>query len=195
VFLQLYRIPFDVAGSWRGERRALHVTNLALACLFIGLGLAIGFGRVLAVQLPIIVVASILGVWLFSVQHRFEHTLWVHDANWSFTEGALRGSSYLRLPRILQWFTGNIGFHHIHHLNPRIPNYRLEDCHGTIGGMKAAPILTLRTSHHDAPLRAVGWRPGRMVKFCDIRDSPPVVPNCGIAGQHFGPTRASILLR
>ena len=72
-------------------------------CLFIGLGLAIGFGRVLAVQLPIIVVASILGVWLCSVQHRFEHTLWVHDANWSFTEGALRGSSYLRLPRILQW--------------------------------------------------------------------------------------------
>jgi omega-6 fatty acid desaturase (delta-12 desaturase) len=92
------------------------------------------------------VVASIIGVWLFSVQHRFEHTLWVHDANWSFTEAALRGSSYLRLPRILQWFTGNIGFHHIHHLNPRIPNYRLEDCHGMISGMEAAPILTLRTA-------------------------------------------------
>jgi omega-6 fatty acid desaturase (delta-12 desaturase) len=129
------------------------------------LGLAIGFGRVLAVQLPIMVVASILGVWLFSVQHRFEHTLWAHDANWSFTEAALRGSSYLRLPRILQWFTGNIGFHHIHHLNPRIPNYRLEDCHGTIGGMEAAPILTLRTAI--GTLRYALWDENlrRMVRF------------------------------
>src|ERR1044071_711230 len=92
------------------------------------------------------IVASLLGVWLYSVQHRFEHALWAQDANWSFTEAALRGSSCLRLPRILEWFTGNIGFHHIHHLNPRIPNYRLEDCHGMISGMEAAPILTLRTA-------------------------------------------------
>jgi len=165
VFLLLYRIPFDAAGSWRHERRALHVTNLALACLFTGLGLAVGFGRVLAVQLPIMIVASIFGVWLFSVQHRFEHTLWVHDANWSFTEAALRGSSYLRLPRILQWFTGNIGFHHIHHLNPRIPNYRLEDCHGAMDGMEAAPILTLRTAI--STLRYALWDENlrRMVRF------------------------------
>jgi omega-6 fatty acid desaturase (delta-12 desaturase) len=165
VFLLLYRIPFDAAKGWRRERRAVYVTNLALACLFAGLGLAIGFGRVLAVQLPIMVVASIIGVWLFSVQHRFEHTLWVHNANWSFTEAALCGSSYLRLPRILQWFTGNIGFHHIHHLNPRIPNYRLEDCHGMIRGMEAAPILTLRAAI--TTLRYALWDENlrRMVSF------------------------------
>jgi omega-6 fatty acid desaturase (delta-12 desaturase) len=165
VFLLLYRIAFDAAKGWNRERRAIHVTNLALVGLFGGLGFAIGFDRVLAVQLPIMVVASIIGVWLFSVQHRFERTLWVPDANWSFADAALRGSSHLRLPRILQWFTGNIGFHHIHHLNPRIPNYRLEDCHRRIGGLQSAPILTLRTAI--TTLRYALWDDdlGRMVKF------------------------------
>jgi omega-6 fatty acid desaturase (delta-12 desaturase) len=165
VFLLLYRIPFDAAKGWNHERRAIHVTNLALVGLFGGLGLAIGFDRVLAVQLPIMVFASIIGVWLFSVQHRFERTLWVSDADWSFAEAALRGSSHLRLPRILQWFTGNIGFHHIHHLNPRVPNYRLEDCHRTIGGLQSAPVLTLRTAI--TTLRYALWDDdlGRMVKF------------------------------
>jgi len=165
VFLLLYRIPFDAAKGWNHERRAIHVTNLALVGLFGGLGLAIGFDRVLAVQLPIMVFASIIGVWLFSVQHRFVRTLWVSDADWSFAEAALRGSSHLRLPRILQWFTGNIGFHHIHHLNPRIPNYRLEDCHRTIGGLQSAPVLTLRTAI--TTLRYALWDDdlGRMVKF------------------------------
>jgi omega-6 fatty acid desaturase (delta-12 desaturase) len=165
VFLLLYRVPFDAAKGWNHERRAIHVTNLALAGLFGGLGLAIGFDRVLAVQLPIMIVASIIGVWLFSVQHRFERTLWTSEANWTFAEAALRGASHLQLPRILQWFTGNIGFHHVHHLNPRIPNYRLEDCHRTIGGLQSAPMLTLRTAI--TTLRYALWDDelGRMVKF------------------------------
>ena len=99
------------------------------------------------------------------MQHRFERTLWVPDASWSFADAALRGSSHLRLPRILQWFTGNIGFHHIHPLNPRIPNYRLEDCHRRIAGLQSAPILTLRTAI--TTLRYALWDDdlGRMVKF------------------------------
>jgi acyl-lipid omega-6 desaturase (Delta-12 desaturase) len=143
VFLLLYRVPFDAAKEWRNERRAVYTTNLALICLAGGLGLVIGFGRVAAVQLPIMVVASIIGVWLFSIQHRFEHTLWASDADWSYAEAALRGSSHLRLPRILQWFSGNIGFHHAHHLNPRIPNYRLEECHNALPELQSAPVLTL----------------------------------------------------
>ena len=165
VFLLLYRVPFDAAKAWRRERRAVYVTNLLLAGLFGGLGLVIGFERVVAVQLPIMILASIVGVWLFSIQHRFERTLWVSEANWDFAEAALRGSSYLRLPRILQWFTGNIGFHHIHHLNPRIPNYRLEDCHGALEGVQAAPVLTLRTAI--TTLRYALWDEDlrRMVRF------------------------------
>lgn len=96
-----------------------------------------------AVQLPIMIIASIIGVWLFAVQHRFEATPWRRDGDWTFSIASLQGSSYLKLPRILQWFTGNIGFHHIHHLNPRIPNYRLQACHAAIRELHAVPSLSL----------------------------------------------------
>jgi acyl-lipid omega-6 desaturase (Delta-12 desaturase) len=165
VFFLLYRVPFDSAKGWRRERRAVYLTNIVLACLIGGLGLAIGFGRVATVQIPTMVVASIIGVWLFSIQHRFENTLWTTTADWSHVAASLRGSSHLRLPPILQWFSGNIGFHHAHHLNPRIPNYRLEECHNAVPDLQAAPTLTLvgaiTTLHHtlwDEELR-------RMVPF------------------------------
>jgi hypothetical protein len=114
-----------------------------LAALLGGLGVCLGYGRVVEVQLPIMTLASIAGVWLFSVQHRFEHVLWAGDDNWSFTAASLKSASYLHLPRILQWFTGNIGFHHVHHMNPRIPNYRLEECHNASGLLQSVPKLTL----------------------------------------------------
>jgi omega-6 fatty acid desaturase (delta-12 desaturase) len=165
LFLFLYRVPFDVATEWRRERRTVYVTNIVLAGLIGGLGLAIGFDRVAAVQLPVMVVASIIGVWLFSIQHRFEGTWWATDAEWSYAAAALHGSSHLRLPRILQWFTGNIGFHHAHHLNPRIPNYRLEECHNALPDLHDAPILTLGSAI--TTLRHALWddQLGRMVRF------------------------------
>jgi len=146
VFVFLYRVPFDAAKGWRRERRAVYLTNLALAAFIGGLGLALGYGRVVAVQLPIMVIASIIGVWLFSIQHRFEQAQWMTEARWSFAAASLGGTSYLRLPRLLQWFTGNIGFHHVHHINPRIPNYRLEECHNADAGFQSAATLTLRTA-------------------------------------------------
>jgi acyl-lipid omega-6 desaturase (Delta-12 desaturase) len=146
VFVILYRVPFDAAKGWRRERRGVYLTNLALAVLIGSLGLALGYGRVAAVQLPIMVIASIVGVWLFSIQHRFEHGQWMPDASWSFAAASLAGTSHLRLPRLLQWFTGNIGFHHVHHIDPRIPNYRLEECHNADAGFQSASTLTLRTA-------------------------------------------------
>src|SRR5712671_3178256 len=143
VFIILYRTPFDAAKNWRRERYAVYLTNLALVTFFGGLGLALGYDRVVAVQLPVMVCASIVGVWLFSVQHRFEHALWAPEGSWDFTAAALRSTSYLHLPRILQWFTGNIGFHHVHHVNPRIPNYRLEECHNANVVLRSVPKLTL----------------------------------------------------
>jgi omega-6 fatty acid desaturase (delta-12 desaturase) len=152
LFILLYRTPFDRAKGWRRERRALYLTNIALAGFIGGLGLVLGYVRVVEVQLPIMIMASIAGVWLFSVQHRFEHALWASEGNWDFTAAALRGTSYLHLPRILQWFTGNIGFHHVHHVNPRIPNYRLEECHKANIVLRSVPKLTLR-----AALRALRY--------------------------------------
>lgn len=143
VFIVLYRTPFDAGKNWRRERNTLYLTNLALAALIGGLGLVLGYGHVAAVQLPTMIFASIVGVWLFSIQHRFEHALWVPDDSWDFARAALRSTSHLHLPRVLQWFTGNIGFHHVHHVNPRIPNYRLEECHRVNAKLQSAPRLTL----------------------------------------------------
>lgn len=143
IFLLLYRFPFDTPAGWRRERRSLHLTNLALLAIYGGLGWAFGFGAVALVQGPPVVIGAMAGVWIFSVQHRFERALWAHQEAWNSVSAALEGSSYLKLPRILQWFSGNIGFHHVHHLNSHIPNYRLEACHNAIPALQRAHVVTL----------------------------------------------------
>jgi omega-6 fatty acid desaturase (delta-12 desaturase) len=153
VFLLLYRLSFDTPKTARKERRSVRLTNLALAVALVGLALVLGWGPVLLVQLCVMVLASIAGVWLFSVQHRFEGVEWMRDPDWTPLRASLQGSSYLRLPRLLQWFTGNIGFHHVHHLLPRVPNYRLQECHEALLA-SAGAVRTL--SFWDA-LRAPGY--------------------------------------
>ena len=142
IFLLLYRLPFDAPRNWRRERRSVMATNAALVLFLAGLCFALGWRAVALVEMPTIAVASIIGVWLFSVQHRFEEVLWARQEQWSQVQASLEGSSHLRLPRVLQWFTGNIGFHHIHHLSARVPNYRLEECHAARSEFQAATTLT-----------------------------------------------------
>ena len=165
VFLVLYRVPFDTPKSWRKERRSVYLTNVALACLLAALVLLFGPEQVLAVQLPIMVLASITGVWLFSVQHKFEASQWSRQQQWTAVNAALHGSSWLRLPRLLQWFTGSIGFHHVHHLLPRVPNYRLQACHAAGPAFANVTTLSLRDAFR-APSYAL-WdeAAGRMVRF------------------------------
>jgi len=165
IFMLLYRVPFDSAKGWWRERRAVFLTDFALIVVIGGLGHLLGYDRVAQVQLPIMVIASIAGVWLFSIQHRFENTLWSSGSAWSFNAAALYGSSHLDLPPILRWFTGNIGFHHVHHLNPRIPNYRLKECHEGAAILQTAPRLTLGAAI--GTLRYALWDEdiGRMVRF------------------------------
>jgi acyl-lipid omega-6 desaturase (Delta-12 desaturase) len=170
VFLLLYRIPFDTPKAWRREWASVFLTNIGLAALFTVLILLLGAGPVALVQLPTMAIAAILGVWIFSVQHRFEGAVWSRQKEWSATDAALLGSSYLKLPRIAQWFSGNIGFHHIHHLMPRVPNYRLEDCHRACAALASAvPSLTLMQALR-APAYAL-WdeEKARMVRFSDLR--------------------------
>jgi omega-6 fatty acid desaturase (delta-12 desaturase) len=144
IFLVLHRVPYDTPAAWRQERRSIHLTNLALFAMLGGLGLWLGFGSVALVLLATIVPASIIGVWLFSLQHLFDGAQWSRHAEWDPVAAAIEGSSFLRLPRVLQWSTGNIGFHHVHHLAPRIPNYRLEACHRAHPAFGAANVLRLR---------------------------------------------------
>lgn len=170
VFLLLYRLPFDMPKEWRRERRGVYLVNLALLSVFGVLGWFLGFANVVMVHLPIMILAAIFGVWLFSVQHRFEDTFWARQENWTSTSASLRGSSYLKLPRLLQWFSGNIGFHHIHHLNPMIPNYRLQKCHEANSALQTAPMLTLVDALK--AWRFVLWdqHKGQMVRFRDAVD-------------------------
>ncbi|MGD9091756.1 MAG: fatty acid desaturase [Anaerolineales bacterium] len=126
MFVIGYR--FSNSSSGRRERMSVYWTNLALLVIVVGLSLVIGWKAYVLVQLPIILIATSLGVWLFYVQHNFEGSYWVRHEQWDYANAGLKGSSYYKLPKVLQWFTGNIGFHHIHHLSPRIPNYNLEKC-------------------------------------------------------------------
>ena len=156
VFVLLYRVPFDTPRDWTRERWSVHATNAALVALFGILVVLLGWREVLLVHLPIMVVASILGVWLFSLQHRFETSRWLGRRDWSFVEAALDGSSYFRLPRVLHWLTGNIGFHHVHHLNPRVPNYRLRACHEAVHALRPVQALSLMRRSARAPAHFVG---------------------------------------
>ena len=117
------RIPVPKAG-WR-EKWSVHFTNLALLALFLSVGYFIGFGAVLAVQIPILIIGATIGVWLFYIQHQFEGATWSRNGIWQRDEAALAGSSHYDLPPVLRWFTANIGIHHVHHLSARIPFYRL----------------------------------------------------------------------
>jgi omega-6 fatty acid desaturase (delta-12 desaturase) len=170
VFLLLYRVPFDTPKDWTAERRSVWLTNLAIAALVVTLGLTLGFGAVALVQLPIIVVTTISGVWLFSVQHRFDDAHWLRQPEWSFQAAAMNGSSYLKLPKILQWSTGNIGFHHIHHLTPRVPNYRLEACYRSAPILNEQPPLTFTRALRGSTLTLWDEAEKKLVRFRDARE-------------------------
>jgi acyl-lipid omega-6 desaturase (Delta-12 desaturase) len=133
LFVVLQRIPKFRAPA--RERYSVYWTNLGLGVIAAGLIWVFGLKAYLIIQLTILMVAGSAGVWLFYVQHQFEGVYWERGEEWDYATAALKGSSFYKLPRIMQWFSGNIGFHHIHHLSPRIPNYHLEKCH------KAEPLF------------------------------------------------------
>lgn len=156
---------FMFTNSSRKEWASLHGTNLAIGSVAAFLILAIGLKALLLVYAPIMVVASSVGTWLFYVQHQYEHTYWVPDEEWDYTLAALKGSSYYKLPSVLRWFTGNIGFHHVHHLSPRIPNYMLKQCHDENSVFQQATVLTLASSLRTASLRLWDEETQRLVGF------------------------------
>ncbi len=171
VFVVLYRVPFDTPKAWSRERRSVYWTNFAILALLGSLALVVGLKQVLLVQVPVIMMASIIGVSLFALQHRFEGAVWARQKDWSVQSAALEGSSFFKLPRILQWFTGNIGFHHIHHLSPRMPNYRLEACHASVPALQTVRTLTWRDGLK--ALRLMLWDEAnqQMVRFADVRSA------------------------
>jgi omega-6 fatty acid desaturase (delta-12 desaturase) len=128
-FMLKHRLPLDVPWAWRREWNSVLLTNLGIATAALLAWQTIGIPQFLLVHLPITLISGSFGVFLFYVQHQFEDTYWREHPEWDFHAAGLKGSSYLVLPKVLQWFTANISLHHIHHVNSKIPNYRLPECY------------------------------------------------------------------
>jgi acyl-lipid omega-6 desaturase (Delta-12 desaturase) len=150
-------------------RRSVIWTNIALAVCVAGLCLLMGWKAFLLVQAPTVMLAGSAGIWLFYVQHQFEDAYWEGTSEWTYADAALRGSSYLKLPRMLQFFSGNIGLHHVHHLNARIPNYNLQRAHDESSIFDGVPVLTLRDGLHSVRLKLWDEDSGRLVTFAQAR--------------------------
>jgi acyl-lipid omega-6 desaturase (Delta-12 desaturase) len=150
-------------------RRSVIGTNIALA-VFVGLLCwLVGWEDFLLVQAPTLMLAGSAGIWLFYVQHQFEDAYWQESGDWSYADAALRGSSYLKLPKVLQFFSGNIGLHHVHHLNARIPNYNLQRAHDENAIFHSVPTLSLMDGMRAVRLKLWDERTGRMVSFAQVR--------------------------
>jgi acyl-lipid omega-6 desaturase (Delta-12 desaturase) len=185
---RLFRNPFVMFGlgpmwvvvleprvvSWstpRRLRRSTLGTDLALAAVIGGLCWLLGWQGFLIVQLPALMVTGSVGIWLFYVQHQFEDTYWQSSDSWRYEDAALKGSSYLKLPRILQFLTGNIGLHHVHHLSARIPNYNLQAAHDDTPALHAVPTISLRDGLRATRLKLWDETQGKLVGFAAARAS------------------------
>ena len=169
--IYLPRLPaaLPACQSQPAERRSVHWMNLAILAVAAALSSVFGIATYLLIQLTIVIVGGGVGVWLFYVQHQFEDAYWERDEEWDYTPAALAGSSYYKLPRILQWFSGNIGFHHIHHLSSRIPNYNLERCHHADPLFQEVRPLTLLSSLKSLNLHLWDEEQGKLVGFGHLR--------------------------
>ncbi len=166
---------FPKPSDEKRELISIHGTNFALAGIVAGMMALLGWKTYLLVQVPVIVLATIAGVWLFYVQHNYEGTYWERHDTWDYTTAAFYGSSFYRLPAVLQWFSGNIGFHHIHHLSPRIPNYLLAKCYRENPIFHVRP-LTLRSSLRSLHLRLWSEERGQMVGFAALKPAGAAAP-------------------
>jgi len=169
LFVFVLKPRFVPGGSRPRVRNSVLATNLALALIVAALCLTIGWRDYLLVQGPVFAVSGAIGIWLFYVQHQFEDTYWQDHGVWRYDHAALVGSSYLKLPGVLRFFTGNIGFHHVHHLSVGIPNYNLQAAHNGTDRLQMVRPLTLRQGLRATRLKLWDERRGRLVTFREAR--------------------------
>jgi omega-6 fatty acid desaturase (delta-12 desaturase) len=169
VFVFVIRQRFASSNASPRERHSVWWMNFALLVYAGSMSWLFGLWPYLFIQTVAWMVAGATGIWLFYVQHQFEHAYWERGSEWDYTAAALQGSSYYKLPRILQWLSGNIGFHHIHHLSPRIPNYNLQRCHEADPVFQRVPAITLRSSLKSLKFRLWDEAARKLVGFSRMR--------------------------
>jgi len=165
LFLFVFRQRFVSPGAKRRERISVWTMNLAVVALAAGLISIFGFWPWLIIQVIVTSISGTCGVWLFYVQHQFEDAYWERSEDWDYTAAAMQGSSFYKLPKVLQWFSGNIGFHHIHHLSPRIPNYNLERCHRSDPMFTEIEPMSLRSSLKSLSFRVWDEKAKKLISF------------------------------
>ena len=160
-FIPEFSKQADLKSYWKSSM----ATNLALLAGFGSIGAAIGFATLATIYLPVLFLTSIIGGWLFFIQHQFEAPFWEIDEDWNYNEAALMSSSYYVMPKVLQWFTGNIGLHHVHHLNANIPNYKLQACVDAHPDLQTMNRITLKESLKSIPLALWDESTKKLVSF------------------------------
>ena len=170
LFLIIQRIPSK--GAKKRELNSVIFTNVAIAAIITVMSLTLGFHNYLLIQLPVIIMAASAGMWLFYVQHQYEDVYWSRHQIWDLTRSGLEGSSYYKLPKVLQWIVGNIGLHHIHHVKANIPNYNLQRCYDEVSALQAVTPLTLRKSIKSLWLNLWDEQRQKLVSFRSIRMQP-----------------------
>jgi omega-6 fatty acid desaturase (delta-12 desaturase) len=170
LFLIIQRFPSQ--GAKKRERNSVIYTNLAILAIIVVMSLALGFKNYLLIQLPIIIMAASAGMWLFYVQHQYEDVYWARQRSWDLTSSGLEGSSYYKLPKVLQWIVGNIGLHHIHHVRANIPNYNLQRCYDEVPALQTVTPLTIRKSLKSLWLNLWDEQKQKLVSFRSIKRLP-----------------------
>ena len=171
AFLFVIKQRFHSAKAFGRDRNSVYWTNLAVLAMVTGLSCLFGFKTYLLLQLGVLSIAGSAGVWLFYVQHQFEGIYWERREHWDYWTAALQGSSFYKLPKILQWFSGSIGFHHVHHLSSRIPNYNLERCHRAHPLFQSVKPITVVSSLKSLTFRLWDEQHRKLVGFRPCREA------------------------
>ncbi|OOR25689.1 fatty acid desaturase [Bacillus cereus] len=169
IYVFLLKNRFNRKGARQKERMNTYLTNIIIVALIAILCWAIGWQSFLLVHGTIFLIAGSIGIWLFYVQHTFEDSYFEEDKDWEYVKAAVEGSSFYKLPKILQFLTGNIGFHHVHHLSPRVPNYKLEEAHNNTLPLKNVPTITLATSLRSLRFRLWDEKSNNFVTFKEFK--------------------------
>ncbi|ARZ65606.1 fatty acid desaturase [Bacillus thuringiensis] len=170
IYVFLLKNRFNRKGARQKERMNTYLTNIIIVAVVAILCWAIGWQSFLLVHGTIFLIAGSVGIWLFYVQHTFEDSYFEEDKDWEYVKAAVEGSSFYKLPKILQFLTGNIGFHHVHHLSPRVPNYKLEEAHNNTLPLKNVPTITLATSLRSLRFRLWDEKSNNFVTFKDVKN-------------------------
>ncbi|MDQ0414295.1 omega-6 fatty acid desaturase (delta-12 desaturase) [Mesobacillus stamsii] len=169
IYVVLLKNRFNRKGARKKERLNTYLTNILIFGISGLLIWTIGWKAFLMVEGPVFFIAGMLGIWLFYVQHTFEDAYFEGDKDWEYVKAAVEGSSYYKLPKLLQWITGNIGYHHVHHLSPRVPNYKLEEAHNNTKPLQNVPTITLSTSLTSLRFRLWDEKQKQFISFSEMK--------------------------